>query len=238
MAGERAAKVWTWIVAAHDGDAPVSIAALCRAAARWLGVDGASVMAVSGPAREPLAASDAVSAQLEELQFMLGEGPCAEEFRFGAPLLIPDLLSVEGRWPGFVPAAVEAGALAVFAFPLQAGAIRMGVLSLYRARAGSLEPAELADVLVFTDIALQLLLDAAAGISGSPDYRPLDGLSDVRAEVYQATGMLSVQLGVSIEDAFVRLRAHAFASGAMLGDVAGEVVSRRLRIGPYPEILP
>jgi AmiR/NasT family two-component response regulator len=53
-----------------------------------------------------------------------------------------------------------------------------------------------------------------------------------RAEVHQATGMISVQLGVSLEEAFVRLRAHAFASGGALGDVAGEVVGRRLRFGP------
>jgi hypothetical protein len=232
MAGDRAAKVWAWIVAAHEGDAPVPIAALCRAAVRWLGVDGASVMAVSGPAREPLAASDGVSAQLEELQFMLGEGPGADQFRFGSPLLIPDLESVQERWPGFVPAAIAAGARAVFAFPLQAGAIRVGMLSLYRMLPGPLAPAELADVLVLADIALHLLLDASAGITGSPGYQPLDGLSVARAEVYQATGMISVQLHVSLEEAFVRLRAHAFASSAGLGDVASEVVSRRLRFEP------
>jgi hypothetical protein len=46
--------------------------------------------------------------------------------------------------------------------------------------------------------------------------------------------MISVQLGVGLEEAFVRLRAHAFASNAGLGDVAAEVVDRRLRFGPGP----
>ena len=51
---DRAARVWAWIVAAHDDDTPVSVAALCRAAVLMLGVDGASVTAMSGPvAREP-----------------------------------------------------------------------------------------------------------------------------------------------------------------------------------------
>ena len=67
---------------------------------------------------------------------------------------------------------MAAGARAMFALPLQAGAIRVGVLSLYRALPGPLSAGELADVLVFADIALQLLLDASSGISGSPDYRP------------------------------------------------------------------
>jgi hypothetical protein len=227
--------VWAWIAGARDGDgdAAVSLAALCRAAADGLAVDGASVTAVSGPAvREPLSATDELSVRLEELLLTTGEGPGAEDFRFGSPMLIPDLEPVTGRWPGFAPAAVAAGARALFSFPLQAGAIRVGVLSLYRARPGPLTPQQLADALVFADIALQLILDSSAGINGSSGYQPLDGLSDGRAEVYQATGMMSVQLGVSLEEAFVRLRAHAFAAGLPLGDVVGDVVSRKLRFDP------
>ena len=135
---------------------------------------------------------------------------------------------------------MTAGARALFAVPLQAGAIQVGVLSLYRARPGPLAITQLADALVLADIALQMVLDAAAGISGSPDYRPLDGLSDRRAEVYQAVGMISVQLEVDLEEAFVRLRAHAFASGAALGAAADDVVNRRLHLeadresGPGP----
>ncbi len=173
---ERLVKVSAWIAAAHAGDAPVSIAALCRAAVVRLGVDGASVTAVSGPvAREPVFASDEVSARLEEFQFTTGEGPGADDFRLGSPMLIPELDSVAVRWPGFVSAAVAAGARAMFSFPLQAGAIQGGVLSLYRARPGPLGAEELADALVFADIALQLLLDVSSGIIGSPGYQPLDG---------------------------------------------------------------
>jgi ANTAR domain len=236
VAGERTARVWAWIAAAHDGDAPVSLATLCRAAMGMIGVDGASVTAVGGPAvREPLTATNELSARLEELLLTTGEGPGAEDFRFGSPMLIPDLVPTAGRWPGFAPAAMAAGARALFAFPLQAGAIRAGMLSLYRAQPGPLTPQQLADALVFADIALELLLDSAAGISGSASYRPLNGLSDSRAEVYQATGMISVQLGVSLEEAFVRLRAHAFAAGAPLDDVAGDVVRRLLRFDPDPD---
>jgi len=235
VAGERTARVWAWITEAREDHAPVPLAALCRAAVRWLGVDGASVTAAGGPAvREPLSASGELSARLEGLLFTTGEGPGEDDFRFGSPMLVPDLEAVEERWPGFVPAALEAGARAVFAFPLQTGAIRAGMLSLYRVLPGPLMPQQLADALVFADIALQLLLDSAAGIAGRSGYRPLDGMSDSRAEVYQATGMISVQLGTGLEEAFVRLRAHAFAAGTPLDDVADHVVTRRLRFTPDP----
>jgi hypothetical protein len=235
VAGERTVKVWAWIVAAHVGGGPVSVAAVCRAAVQWLGVDGASLTATGEQAREPLFASDELSARLEDLQFTTGEGPGEDDFRLGSPVLIPDLQSAAMRWPGFASAALAAGAGAMFSLPLQAGAIRVGVLSLYRALPGSLAPGELADMLVFADIALQMVMDAMAGISDSPEYRPPAGLPDSRAEVYQATGMISVQLEVSLEEAFVRLRAHAFASSRALSDVADDVINRLLRFEPDPE---
>ena len=231
MVSDRAIEVWASVAAAHLGDGPVSVAAVCRAAVAWLGVDGASVTAISGGvAREPLFASDELSALLEETQFTTGEGPAGDDFRLGSPVLIADLASAGERWPGFVSAAVAAGARAMFVIPLQVGAVRVGVLSLYRALPGPLGAGDLTDALVFADIALQLVLDAAAGISDSPEYHPVNGMSDSRASVYQATGMISVQLGVGIEEAFVRLRAHAFASGEALAEVAADVVSRRLRL--------
>lgn len=52
---------------------------------------------------------------------------------------------------------------AVFAFPLAVGAIRLGVLGLYREKPGSLGPGALADVPECTDTALRLLLGSRAG---------------------------------------------------------------------------
>src|SRR6202034_1723067 len=105
------------------------------------------------------------------------------------------------RWPAFAPAASMAGAAAVFAFPLVVGAIRAGVLGLYRDRPGPLSDFQLGDALVFADTATMLLLDAHAravggaaageGRGGQPA-----GLASDRAEIDQATGMLTEQLSV------------------------------------------
>jgi hypothetical protein len=55
-----------------------------------------------------------------------------------------------------------------------------------------------------------------------------------RAEIDQATGMLTVQLDVPIADAFVRLRAYAYCQDRRLADVAGDIVARRLRLPRDP----
>jgi hypothetical protein len=235
----RLVKVWTWIAEETAIDAPpsmaASVAALCRAAQDRVGVGGVSVTAMGGPGvHDPVSASDALAARLEELQLTVGEGPCMEAFAFSSPMLIPDLHTAVGRWPDFAPAAMAAGARAMFALPLHSGAIRVGVLALYRALPGSLTVEQLADVLVFADIALQLLLDTPTGLTGQPGYRPLDSASTSRAQVYQATGMISVQLEMSLDEACVRLRGFAFAAGRPLGEVAHDVVARRLRFTPGP----
>jgi hypothetical protein len=46
--------------------------------------------------------------------------------------------------------------------------------------------------------------------------------------------MVSVQLDVDVEEAFLRLRAYAYAGDRRLTEVAGDVVARRLRFDPDP----
>ena len=110
------------------------------------------------------------------------------------------------------------------------GAIRIGVLVAYRARPGMLSGEEWAQGVVLADVASQIVLALQAGAPEGEIHRLLAGEPSHWAEVHQATGMVSVQLGVGVEDAFVRLRAHAFAEHRRLRDVAREVVALRLRL--------
>ena len=57
----------------------------------------------------------------------------------------------------------------------------------------------------------------------------LDQVPTHRAVVHQATGMVSVQRGVVVDDALALLRAYAFAEDRPVGDVAADVVGGVLR---------
>ncbi|MFF6877023.1 ANTAR domain-containing protein [Streptomyces sp. NPDC012474] len=197
---------------------------------------GLSAMSRAGPSH-PLCSTDDISEQLEELQLTLSEGPCVDAFLHGSAVLTPDLLTrdLQDRWMVFAEAALEAGARAVFALPLQMGAISPGVLDLYARVPVRLNAEELADALAFADLATLVLLDARIDETGGSRSTPAEDLGAYRAEIDQASGILTVQLGVGIEEAFVRLRAHAFAQGRRLADVAADVVARRLRFSPDTE---
>ena len=50
------------------------------------------------------------------------------------------------------------------------------------------------------------------------------------AELHQATGMLTAQLGVPVTEAAARLRAHAVNTHRPLIDVCCDIIARRLRL--------
>jgi hypothetical protein len=166
---------------------------------------------------------------MEETQYTLGEGPCVDAYNLERPVIEPDLAAPETpRWPLFSPVALQAGARAVFAFPLRTGAVRLGALGLHRDTAGPLTNDEHADALVVADAATRAVLALQANASPSELATEIETGRNWRLVVHQACGMVSVQLGVSLAEALVRLRGYAFAVDRPIDEIAKGVVARRL----------
>lgn len=214
---------------ARDGADDVGLAdQICHACIDGLGVDGAGIsLLTETESREAVCASDATAARVEDLQYTLGEGPCVEAAITGRAVLVPDVgdAARESRWPVFAAAVLDQTEVrALFAFPLQLGVIKLGVLDLYRMAPGPMDAGELRDALHGADTAALMLLGLTFNAGGMGDH-----LWSGRAEVHQATGMVIAQLGIGAQAAFARLRGYAFSHERLLGDVARDVVARRLR---------
>jgi hypothetical protein len=206
---------------------------LCVATIRELPALGAGVTVMTEDGVQSLAiGSDPFSQLLEEQQFGFGEGPCAEAFAGRRPVLEPDLGLDAGRWPGYASAAYEQGVRAVFAFPLQIGAARLGVLDVYREQPGVLSPDTLIRALTFAEIAVETLLDGQRDVVAGTHFAGVERAVDSRSELFQAQGMVMIQLGGSLAEAMARLRAYAYGHERGLGEVARDVVARRLQFEP------
>jgi hypothetical protein len=226
MASGRVAQILSAVWAGSpDGSAlPSALVRQCAGALPVKGV-GLALMTERGPAGT-VAATDGAALTLEDLQFTLGEGPCVDASQSGRPVLQPDLAATAPRrWPAFADGALDAGVAAVFAFPLQVGAIRVGVLDLYRETPGILSPADLRRALEFADAATLLLLYLQAQAAGSDFSAAAVTVLDDRAEIHQATGVVSVQARVGLAEALLLLRARAYAEQRPVGDVARDVVA-------------
>ncbi len=211
---------------------------LCTAAAALLGTAG---LAVSIGASDELTSSGLQTVfatdgarDAEARQYDLGEGPAYTAHRTGWPVQVPDL-ELDDSWPAFAEAAGDLGLRAVFAFPLRSGSISLGALTLYEGVAGELTSEQYADALMVARFAVNLFTSLQAG-------RPPDELDQVftdtlasSVEVHQATGVVAVQLGISVGAALALLRAHAFAEACSLPDVATQVIEHRLQLGGLHE---
>jgi hypothetical protein len=222
---------------AGEGSGGCGTRRLCRVCAEVTGTTGAGIMLMSGDVpRGSICTTDTVSALIEQLQFDLGEGPCVDAHHQDRPVLEPDLAHPTAtRWLAFSGPVLAAGARAVFGFPLQVGAVRLGALNLYRDRSGGLTDDEHADAIVMAAVAAETVLMMQAGAPPGRVAAELEAGANFQYVVHQASGMVAAQLGITVGQALIRLRGHAFGNDLPLTTVARDVVARRLRFDAHDD---
>ncbi|MFJ8031245.1 GAF and ANTAR domain-containing protein [Streptomyces sp. NPDC096032] len=232
--------------AARGADDPGRVpGALCQACVRLLPITGSSVSISGGKGvRITWCASDRVAARLAELQYTVGDGPCQTALEQGAPVVAADLTQGPDarRWPIFAHEAVGLGVRAVFSLPLGVSGAAVGTLDLYSDRVGGLLEQDLRTALWVRDAVTYALMSLQAATHADAEDEAEDEVASWVAaseadhtEVYQAVGMVMVQLDVDPEQALDRLRARAFAEGRTVSQLAREVLARKLRFRPEPD---
>ncbi|MEV7143896.1 ANTAR domain-containing protein [Streptomyces tauricus] len=204
------------------------------ACAQALGLGG---MAISLD-RELVWFTDDTSARLEDLQFVLGQGPGLFLKDDTDVRQLPDLSRLLARqWPQYAAEAEELGIAALFVWPVHIGAVQMGTLTGYRRTTGPLSAQQAAQGWLVADALAQHVLNRLPAVSlsnsNSSNGPGHAGAVDLhRTEVHQATGVLSVKLGVPLAEALDHLRAEAYTSGLSLTDTAHAIIRRELPDDP------
>jgi hypothetical protein len=225
---------WLRIAAALLGgrnDAASMSAGLCSACVEMLSVAGAGITLVTQAGDQvSMCVSNPTVRVLAELEFTLGNGPAMDAHERGEPVLETDLVNrPPTRWAAYCAPAVDAGVRAIFAFPLRFGAARLGALTLYQVYPGMIDDDTYEDALVAAEVITEGILTERAGLSPEALMAELADGAAFHAVVHQASGMVSVQVGIGVGDALARLRARAFALDRPIAEVAADVVARRLR---------
>jgi hypothetical protein len=217
----------------HDRDVPHALS-LCRAAAEITELSGAGISLVSSEDEMTvLCTSDEVAQSLMELEITLAEGPALEVTRSGDAVSETNLMDpLFQRWPFYTPEAITIGARAVFGFPVRVGAIRFGALSLFRLSPGPLSAAQASDGHLMARVIARSVLSMQAGASEGELLGEFHGQSSLDFRVHQAAGMVAVQGSMSVKNALVALRSHAFASEIELSTLAESVVNKIIFLDP------
>ena len=209
----------------------------CATCVELLDVSGAGVVLVDedGDVSAVGAAGSTSATILEEIQFVVGEGPGLDAHASGVPVLVPDLADVPAsRWPGFVSGMLPTGVRGLFSFPLHVTGGAPGGARPHPRRARSPRRPRAArrrrhgrgrDPTVARQSGRRRT--GALGVD-------FDDPIALRLEVHRAAGMVSEQLGIRAADALVLLRAAAYASERPIDALAHEVVTRTLRFDEDP----
>lgn len=231
MSAHRLLDIFT-LMERCDRESPDGFA-LCTVAAEFMSLDGAGIALIDGGNDlTSLCTSNTAAGALMDLEMTLGEGPTVDASR-GAAVQDTDLVGTnDSIWNAYRPEAVALGARAVFGYPVRLGAIQFGALSLYRNSPGPLDAGQASDAYLMASVVGRVILATQAG--GSPDglVEELGGVSMLDFRVHQASGMVAVQASMSVKDALVLLRAHAYGVGCQLSDLARRVVSRATLFDP------
>jgi hypothetical protein len=183
-----------------------------------------------------IAASSEQAQLLELFQLQNHEGPCLDCFRSGQPVVHPDLATAN-PWPRFGAVALDARLPSVHAFPMRLRDRVVGTLNLFMGHVGPLSSA---------DITVAQSLAHAASIAVLHDHAALDSRSIIgqfqhalnsRVAIEQAKGVLAERAGITMDEAFARLRTHARSHNLKLTSLAAALVERTLSQAELAEIV-
>ena len=206
---------------------------LAHAAAAVLRVDGVG-LSLHGEAgrRTPLAASGAVAATAERLQFTAGSGPCLLAAESGLPVFGTEEILAR-RWPAFHDLLVTHTPLrSVLALSLHGRLQAVGAMDLYLADPDGVTAVDVYEARCVAQLVSDHLDVAADWSVWTPTELP--AWSDTpdaqrRGRLWMAVGMLTLALEAPAPDALAVLRGYAYAAGRTADDVALDLVERRLR---------
>jgi hypothetical protein len=198
-----------------------------------LEVDGAGISLIEAAGRRmPLGASSEDASAAERLQFTTGEGPCmtAQETRQPVFAVEQDLVR---RWPVFADLLLGGTPFrAVVALPLRPALAGDGAIDLFFTRADEVTDLDVFDALAVGELVTSALSEAAVWSTWSSDDGPewLHGPAPRRrAAVWEAMGMLGIDLELTAPAAIALMRMHAYGSGRAVDDVAADLLAGRLR---------
>ena len=197
-----------------------------------LDVDEAGVMLVD-PTRtlRYVASSSEAMKFVELLELQHEEGPCLDAYRTGRLTVSHQLDDAMQRWPQFALHAGDAGLASLAGIPMRLRTDTIGALNLFSHRPGGLSDDDQEIAQAIADIATIGVLNERAIRDGRIIAAQLQTALASRVTIEQAKGILAENLGITVDDAFTRLRNHARSTNSKLTETARAVVSGVLRPG-------
>lgn len=179
--------------------------------------DYCSIAVRTGAQVETPAATADVGRQADELQYLLGEGPCLDALWSSDACVIDDLTQ-ETRWPEWARHVAKSGIRSVLTVRIQGPADEaLASLNLYARRPRAYDD---------TDLALATIFARHAGVAihGARQHNNLTAAIQSRQLIGAAQGILMQRFGLDLDQAFELLRRYSQTYNVKLRQLAENLV--------------
>jgi GAF domain-containing protein len=190
-----------------------------------LDAQGAGIMLDDGRGELAHAVSSGERAgRAETVQQETRSGACHEAFTTGTVVMVADL-ERETRWPAYVRQALALGFGSVIGAPLHAHGQTIGVLNVYRERAGTWSPAEADACEILAALGAGYILNASQMQAQHTLAEQLQAALESRGVIEQAKGILMERRSIDAATAFETLRQTSMDTNRKLREVAEHIVA-------------
>jgi hypothetical protein len=161
--------------------------------------------------------------ELELYQAQRAEGPCVDAVRTGRGGSVVGADQIGARWGDVGRAIVDAGFQGVHAFPMRWHDRVIGALNVFSTVPDELSPSSVALGQSFANFATLAIVQPTA-VPDEELARRITEALEGRIVVEQAKGVLAVQLGVDMAEAYDELLRRSSSDGSSLARTAQQVI--------------
>jgi GAF domain-containing protein len=170
-----------------------------------------------------VANSSPFAAQVDEIQYGAGEGPCLDTLRTGETRMVDDL-AAEERWPRYRPHAVAHGVGSSLSMPLTVDGQTVAAMNLYAARRGAFQVPAQEHAHAFAAQCAAALALTLRQSAQSQVQQQLGAAMATRSVIDQAIGILMGQQRCTASAAFELLRQASQHRNRKLRDIAADII--------------
>jgi len=169
-------------------------------------------------------------AELEKVQTNSQAGPCMDAFQTGEVVAVSDLSEVSDRWPEYCVVAKRLGMISVAGIPMSLQDEAVGAVNLYADGPRDWSKEDLDVAVAMAAMATGYLVNASKLHQQEQLNEQLQQALGSRVIIEQAKGVIASTNGVSVDEAFLRIRRHARSHNAAVRAVAEAIVNVGLRV--------
>lgn len=195
-----------------------------------LGLAGSGVTLARGGRLEPAVAAPPHLVGLEDLECSRQTGPCLDAFHTGQVVAVESLDKERDRWPEYCQLAERLGVSAVAGIPMRLQGQAVGALNLYGDGPRTWPHDDLAPAVVMADMATAYLINASKMHQQIQLNEQLQFALESRIVIEQAKGAIAGAHGITVDEAFQRIRRHARSHNTSIRSVAEAIVNVGLRV--------